>query len=518
MPACKTAQTAVQPSKELKDRYHVLSYDMEQEMNQTEVNSQNLVSAESVPQSVLYGDNVSGEEQEKWFQALQLELENMEANSVLKAATREEAKDYFGASELPVPVPSKLVLTRKPTLDAAGAKNSAAAAATEASMAWNAKVRLVACGNFQADTQPHMLENYSANPSQEVVRLMLSMLARHPEWTALVLDISCAFLNAWLGDEKVLLRPPPALVRLGLIAPNVLWIVLRAIYGLRKSPKLWVEERNRTLDYRILKKTPGSETGDVMMTPLESGAWVLQSDGACVGLFMMYVDDGLLVGPRELLQRLGLELRAWWALKYQGFLSGADRAEGSEVELGSDTVLVHKELNFLGMKIRRCSDQGILLHQTPWLQQELNKRGWLHMKGPPSLPNIPEGIVEPMARDDNYAKALKRAQSEVGCLQWIALRSRPDIAATVGSAACMSTVHPGSVSEICQGIWRYLSSTRDHGVFAPCNDPRYEDVLWRYGDASLAPGASRSRTGVIIQWGEHVLSWKSQRRLERLRG
>ena len=61
--------------------------------------------------------------------------------------------------------------------------------------------------------------------------------------------------------------------------------------------------------------------------------------------------------------------------------------------------------------------------------------------------------------------------------------------------------------------WRYLSSTRNHGVFfAPCfPESCFDDSLWLFGDASLAPGASRSRTGVVIKWGDHILSWKSQR-------
>ena len=91
----------------------------------------------------------------------------------------------------------------------------------------------------------------------------------------------------------------------------------------------------------------------------------------------MYVDDGLLVGPSEILTRLGLELKALWDLKYQGFLSSLNLADGSSVVLGRETVPVHRELSFLGMKIRRRADQSILLHQTPWLVQELNKRGWL---------------------------------------------------------------------------------------------------------------------------------------------
>ena len=516
-PTCKAVKPTVS-QETVKNRYYILPFEMEEEMNSTEADTRELMaSAESVPQTVLWSDDISEEERAKWLHGLQTEIDTMTTGKqVLREVTRAEARDIWELSsvtELPTPVPSKLVLTRKPDVAAAPLETSAAAACKTALDSWKARVRLVACGNFQEDTQAHMLENSSANPSQELLRLLLSMLARHPDWSALVLDISCAFLNASLDNERVLIRPPPALVKLGLVSPHVLWMALRAIYGLRKAPKLWEEERNKTLDHRVLKQTPDSKLGDVTMQPLESGAWLLQCDGACVGLFMMYVDDGLLVGPSEILTRLGLELKALWDLKYQGFLSSLNLADGSSVVLGRETVPVHRELSFLGMKIRRCADQSILLHQTPWLAQELNKTGWLHMKGSPSLPNIPEGTVEPMVRDDQYAEALKKVQSEIGCLQWIALRSRPDIAATVGSAACMSTVHPGLVSKLCQGIWRYLSATRNHGVlFCSLPDgPHLDDTLWCYGDASLAPGASRSRTGVIILWGDHIISWKSQR-------
>ena len=515
--ACKAVKATGSSShvshQDQKIRYHVPSFDLEEDMNQTEAQSRDLVaSAEAVSQSVLWSDDTSEEERSKWINGLQAELDNMMEKHVLREVTREEAKDVWGltsTSELPIPVPSKLVLTRKPVMDSAPSEASASAASAAAHSSWKAKVRLVACGNYQADTQAHMLENSSANPSQEIVRLLISMLARHPEWVALVLDIACAFLNAELGDEKVLIRPPPVLVRMGLIAPHVLWLALRAIYGLRKAPKLWEEERNRMLDHRVVN----TSIGNVVMQPLESGAWLLQANGECVGLFMMYVDDGLLVGPREVLVSLGAELKTLWDLKCQGFLASHALGAESVVQVGDENVPVQPELNFLGVKIRRCPDNGVLLHQTPWLTQELNKRGWLHMKGSPSLPAVPEGTLEPMTRDQQYTEVLRKAQSEVGCLQWLALRSRPDIAATVGSVACLSAIHPGVALKLCQGIWRYLSSTRNHGVFFAPGSPEscFADSLWLYGDASLAPGASRSRTGVVIKWGDHVLSWKSQR-------
>ena len=139
---------------------------------------------------------------------------------------------------------------------------------------------------------------------------------------------------------------------MGLIAPHVLWLALRAIYGLRKAPKLWEEERNRMLDHRVVNTSIGS----VVMQPLESGAWLLQADGECVGLFMMYVDDGLLVGPREVLVSLGAELKTLWDLKCQGFLASHALGSESVVPVGDESVPVQQELNFLGVKIRRCPD------------------------------------------------------------------------------------------------------------------------------------------------------------------
>ena len=52
----------------------------------------------------------------------------MMEKQVLREVTREEAKDFFGltsTSELPIPVPSKLVLTRKPMMDPAPSEASA---------------------------------------------------------------------------------------------------------------------------------------------------------------------------------------------------------------------------------------------------------------------------------------------------------------------------------------------------------------------------------------------------------
>lgn len=38
--------------------------------------------------------------------------------------------------------------------------------------------------------------------------------------------------------------PPKLLIRLGLVKEGEMWLVERALYGLRESPKLWVDYRD----------------------------------------------------------------------------------------------------------------------------------------------------------------------------------------------------------------------------------------------------------------------------------
>ena len=60
------------------------------------------------------------------------------------------------------------------------------------------------------------------------------------------------------------------------------------------------------------------------MEPIETGTWILKSGSDCVGLFMMYVDDGLAIASPELLKQLGIELESLWNLKFQVYFAVVD--------------------------------------------------------------------------------------------------------------------------------------------------------------------------------------------------
>ena len=110
-----------------------------------------------------------------------------------------------------------------------------------------------------------------------------------------------------------------------------------------------------------------------------------------------------------------------------------------------------------------------------------------------------------------YAADLHRAQSEVGSLFWVGLRTRPDLLATVGALSCMSTVNPGKTYKLATQVWRYLAGTRNKVLFFKAGGALQEATLSIFGDASLAPGASRSRTGVVVKFGGYVIAYRTQR-------
>ena len=106
------------------------------------------------------------------------------------------------------------------------------------------KSRLVICGNFAAWSEQ---STSTTNLDAPLLRLMLSMTAG-ADTTYSSIDITSAFLNADIAsDNVVLVTPPPVLVKMGVVQPNTVWQVRKAVYGLREAPRLWQEERDEKL-------------------------------------------------------------------------------------------------------------------------------------------------------------------------------------------------------------------------------------------------------------------------------
>ena len=111
------------------------------------------------------------------------------------------------------------------------------------------KVRVVACGNFAIVGEE---QTFSATPDITCLRIILRLacFAKREGLQVQVsaTDVSVAFLNAPLQAEyKIAINPPALLQKMGLTEPGELWVLEKALYGLRESPRAWSMERDKIL-------------------------------------------------------------------------------------------------------------------------------------------------------------------------------------------------------------------------------------------------------------------------------
>ena len=105
----------------------------------------------------------------------------------------------------------------------------------------------------------------------------------------------------------------------------------------------------------------------------------------------------------------------------------------------------------------------------------------------------------------------------VGCLNWIALRTRPDIAWATSRAASLIIHDPDlcfiRVKHICQ----YLHHTLGYALRYVPIPPQSKQKLWVLGDASFAPTGEKSQQGIVVyhgitsnqRQGGNLVQWRS---------
>ena len=121
-------------------------------------------------------------------------------------------------------VPSKVVYTIKPPDQGTQAM-------------FKRKARIVARGNCKDEG----LQLYASGASGETLRCILAEAA-HRSWSAGSIDVKGAFMLKPMPESTgTVVNPPTILVEKGEI-----WILTRAMYGLRQSPRLWSGFRDNT--------------------------------------------------------------------------------------------------------------------------------------------------------------------------------------------------------------------------------------------------------------------------------
>ena len=109
-------------------------------------------------------------------------------------------------------------------------------------------MRWVACGNLEPKKEDE--DNFSSGADAASLRILVWCSALF-QWSASVLDVRTAFLNAKMvlseDEDVILVKPPWLLTEKAYLRKDVYYLPEKAIYGLRRSPKLWGITRDETI-------------------------------------------------------------------------------------------------------------------------------------------------------------------------------------------------------------------------------------------------------------------------------
>ena len=265
-------------------------------------------------------------------------------------------------------------------------------------------------------------------------------------WCIASTDVSAAFLQArWPADRPTYgVIPPKILLQAGLVESGVVFIVKRALYGLRESPALWAAHRTETLRGLSVESPEGHVYLKQMITDGELWMILVEPKGGgrpiLRGILVTYVDDLLYMGQRELIVQIHEKVSSIWPCSALEF---AD--EG---------------LRYLGMELVQ-EEAYVTLSQESYVDNLVR----LHGLGPQSSAGLP--CPKEWLQDEDFDDStenfnddeLRRAQRVTGECLWLAYRTRPDILFATNYMAAMTSKKPVKVYNVGLKVIANLNST-----------------------------------------------------------
>ncbi len=179
--------------------------------------------AEVVPSRTVM--SAVGEKWKRWKNVVTKEWEAFVKKQALVPATNKDLDK--AANEQINAIPCKMVFTEKPVSEAQQKELGV-------SVPWKEKARICICGNFH----PGIFDNVSAtNADGHLLRLFLSQEASAHKILAST-DVRNAFLNAKIEDDlPILMRPPPELIKMGIVERGTILEMQTWLLWIERSPK-----------------------------------------------------------------------------------------------------------------------------------------------------------------------------------------------------------------------------------------------------------------------------------------
>ena len=434
---------------------------------------------------------------DRWAEAIHKEADALIKAAALVPLTAQQQKDLERSGKLVV-LPAKGVFTIKPpdvetTVDEKGQPLPPGHPSF-----FKRKARLVICGNFQGKQSKE--DSYAGGCQTDTLRAMLAHCAAMG-WCLASTDIRNAFILAPIQEEdepeeEIYALYPPKVLQLAKVQYALqLWRVDRALYGFRRSPRLWGRFRDKRL-----RKAKIPYCGGYLYLhqhKADENVWSIrfvatEGEETTVGHINIYVDDILYVGLKPVIEAVQQWLTEEW--------------KASELTWATADATIR----FLGLEIGRTDDGGVRLHQKGYIQELLRHHGdqVTRSYGTPCPQEWLLGEFEVEVKEFS-PEQLRLAQALTGELLWLCGKSRPDLMHTVATMSSMCLRDPVFVAKVGLRALGYLRETIDIELYYKPTSSSH--LIEGYSDASFAPQGSRSVGCSVARYLGQPVSWRSGR-------
>lgn len=331
------------------------------------------------------------------------------------------------------------------------------------------KARLVAQG-FTQKYGVDYDESFAPVVKQTTIRTLMT-IAGAKRMHVKHVDIKTAFLNGDI-EEEIFMKQPDGFVQAH--ERKLVCRLHKGLYGLKQSARAWNTKLNDVLIKNCFKR---GISDPCLYTKIINGNHVY---------VLIYIDDILLVSDNE--------------KEIQNF----EEMLKKEFEI----TLLGNVSNFLGLQIER-DDNGIFkLHQTKYINKVIES--FLTEDAKPSKIPLDPGYYKlcanskPLLNNEQYRKA-------IGSLLYIAVNTRPDIAASVSilsrKVSCPTELDWLEVKRVL----RYLIGTKSYKLALGKNTGTHR--LIGYADADWAQDQTdrKSNTGYLFQLYGGTITWASRK-------
>ena len=316
------------------------------------------------------------------------------------------------------------------------------------------KARLVARGDSQKPGADFS-ETYAPVARFASFRLLMAISA-HLDLELEHIDITTAYLYGDI-DREIYMRQPPGCKISG--QENKVCKLLKSIYGLKQAGRIW----NNLFHSFLLSCNFNQCLSDecLYVSPLPNGKRLF---------VLIYVDDVIIAtNSKTALDALKTRIQQKFKVKINGPLKC-----------------------FLNIEINRDRlKRKIYLSQEQYTTEILEQMGMLKCNPSPT-PEIPNsrlhaGLCPETVEEANFMRKIGYRQA-VGSLQYLASKTRPDIAHAVQQVA-QFCANPGKKHwDAIKYIFRYLNSSKNFGI-EYCGSSQLLHAYFGQGATNIPPAA-----------------------------